>query len=99
MYVGKSLKKNSFNFFILPVIIPILAGPDSHESFAIKGQSRFFLMYVFKSSRYDVWRQYFVYDFNSFFAEVGGFLGLFLGHSLYSLYNKAAALLHSQFKI
>ena len=31
--------------------------------------------------------QYYSYDFNSFIADVGGYLGLLLGHSIYSFYN------------
>ena len=34
--------------------------------------------------------QYYDYDFNSFIADVGGFLGLLLGHSIYSFYQVAA---------
>ena len=30
--------------------------------------------------------QYVVYDHNSFIADVGGFLGLLLGHSIFSVY-------------
>ena len=30
--------------------------------------------------------QYVVYDHNSFIADVGGFLGLLLGHSILSVY-------------
>ena len=30
--------------------------------------------------------QYVVYDHDSFIADVGGFLGLLLGHSIFSVY-------------
>ena len=32
--------------------------------------------------------QYYVYDFNSFFADVGGYMGLLLGSSLLSIYDE-----------
>ena len=38
-------------------------------------------------------KQYVVYDFNSFIAEVGGFMGLLLGYSILSLYDEVADLL------
>ena len=31
--------------------------------------------------------QYVIYDSSSFFADVGGYLGLLLGHSLFSVYT------------
>ena len=38
--------------------------------------------------RHDVREQYFLYDYNRFIADVGGFLGLLLGHSALSLVHK-----------
>ncbi len=35
--------------------------------------------------------EYVVYDFNSFVADVGGFTGLLLGHSLLSIYKTVAS--------
>ena len=37
--------------------------------------------------------QYYVHDFYSFFADIGGYIGLLLGSSLLSLYDEAVALL------
>ena len=37
--------------------------------------------------------QYIIYDTGSFFADVGGFMGLLLGASLLSLYSELEALL------
>ena len=42
---------------------------------------------------YDEKRQYVVYDFNSFIADVGGFVGLLLGFSTLSLYKELQKLL------
>ena len=37
---------------------------------------------------YQATKQYVVYDFNSFIADVGGFMGLLLGFSILSLYDE-----------
>ena len=31
--------------------------------------------------------QYYVYDFNAFVADVGGYLGLLLGHSIFGMFE------------
>ena len=45
---------------------------------------------------YDEKRQYVVYDFNSFIADVGGFIGLLLGFSTLSLYKELEKLLRGK---
>ena len=45
---------------------------------------------------YDEKRQYVVYDFNSFIADVGGFIGLLLGFSTLSLFKELEKLLRSK---
>ena len=45
---------------------------------------------------YDEKRQYVVYDFNSFIADVGGFIGLLLGFSTLSLFKELERLLRSR---
>ncbi len=37
------------------------------------------LLIYFKSSSYDVKEQYLIYDENSMFADIGGYMGLLLG--------------------
>ena len=37
--------------------------------------------------------QYFLYDYNSFIADVGGFLGLLLGYSMLGIYDEFEILL------
>ncbi len=39
------------------------------------------------TSKHLVKKQYVIYDGNSFFADVGGYLGLILGHSLLGIYQ------------
>ena len=46
----------------------------------------------FVSGRHEVRSQYVLYDLNAFIADVGGFLGLLLGHSLYSIIREITAL-------
>ena len=40
----------------------------------------------------NVRKQYVIYDFNSFIADVGGFMGLLLGFSLLSIYDEIEGL-------
>ena len=42
---------------------------------------------------YDEKKQYVVYDFNSFIADVGGFMGLLLGFSILSIYDELTNIL------
>ena len=42
---------------------------------------------------YEEKKQYVVYDFNSFIADVGGFMGLLLGFSILSLYDELTKIL------
>ena len=41
--------------------------------------------------RYEEMEEYLIYDFNSFIADVGGYLGLLLGQSLYGIYQMGAS--------
>ncbi len=43
------------------------------------------LRFLFPESDYQEMEQYLVYDADSFIADVGGFLGLLLGHSILSV--------------
>ena len=38
--------------------------------------------------------QYYIYDQNSFIADVGGYLGLLLGQSIYGIYEVLSAVFH-----
>jgi hypothetical protein len=51
---------------------------------------------LFSTASHSEREQYIVYDFNSFFADVGGYLGLLLGHSLLSMYTSLAMCLHGR---
>ncbi len=44
----------------------------------------------FATGRHFRREEYLLYDYNSFIADVGGYLGLLLGHSMLSLFCDAA---------
>jgi hypothetical protein len=46
-----------------------------------------FLLLLPEQSRYQKKTHYYTYDWSSFIADVGGFLGLFMGHSILSFYD------------
>ena len=48
----------------------------------------FRIMVQFLSGRHEVKEQYLIYDLNAFIADIGGFLGLLLGHSVYSVFGE-----------
>ena len=45
------------------------------------------MIFLFKDGTYQFQEEYVVYDFNDFIADVGGYLGLLLGHSVLSIYH------------
>ena len=46
-------------------------------------------VFYFPSGRYVEKRYYYTYNGNAFFADIGGYLGLLLGHSVLSFYDIA----------
>ncbi len=51
----------------------------------------FWLKLFLPTTKHVVKEQYVVYDGNTFVADVGGYLGLLLGHSLLGIYRDAVA--------
>ena len=51
------------------------------------------LYLFFKTGSFVEKEQYLIYDWDSFIADVGGFLGLLLGWSLYSVYHDTALMI------
>ena len=45
------------------------------------------LSFVYRDGMYNLDREYYVYDTSHFLADIGGYLGLLLGHSLLSIYS------------
>ena len=44
------------------------------------------IIFFFEDDLYQLQEEYIVYDINDFIADVGGYLGLLLGHSVLSIY-------------
>ena len=44
------------------------------------------MMFHFPTATHDVRNEYEIYDFNSLIADIGGYLGLLLGHSILSVF-------------
>ncbi len=62
---------------------------EEHSSEASVTGSEADFSFYFASGRHDLREQYFTYDADSFVADVGGYMGLLLGHSLLSIVYKA----------
>ena len=62
---------------------------------SIKNIGELHLRFKITKGSYKEEEQYIIYDFNSFIADVGGFLGLLLGSSALSLYDEIASLLRT----
>ena len=48
------------------------------------------LVFEYGDGMYDLNEEYLVYDHNNFIADIGGYLGLLLGHSILSVYSISA---------
>ena len=48
----------------------------------------------FEGGNYEVTKEYYTYDENSFIADVGGYLGLCLGFSLLSFFDMGVEAVH-----
>ena len=45
------------------------------------------LVFMYRDGMYNFDKEYYVYDGSRFTADIGGYLGLMLGHSLLSIYS------------
>ena len=50
----------------------------------------------YNRGEYDLWEEYYIYNWGSFIADVGGYLGLLLGSSVLSMYHMTTPLLLKQ---
>ena len=48
------------------------------------------LVFYYRDGMYNINEEYFVYDYGNFVADIGGYLGLLLGHSMFSVYTMSA---------
>ena len=54
----------------------------------IVGKKQALKLYLyFKNGQYDEREQYIIYDYNSFIADVGGYMGLLLGMSMQGMFE------------
>ena len=68
------------------IIAPHMMVHESHGT----NLSDVHLKFSFGDGSYEVKEQYLLYDYDSFIADVGGFMGLLLGCSVFSLYQEFA---------
>ena len=54
-----------------------------------QNDSRIAMYMFYANGRYQMGRQYYTYDFNSYMSDFGGYLGLLLGYSIGSLFDMA----------
>ncbi len=55
--------------------------------------TKFELVLFHANARYYHMKHYVIYDYNSFIADVGGYLGLLLGHSMLSFYSTFSSMI------
>ena len=48
------------------------------------------LILEYRDGMYNLNEEYLVYNFNNMVADIGGYLGLLLGHSMFSVYSMSA---------
>ena len=62
------------------------------------GRREFWLTFHYLRAEYDLKKEYYKYNWGSFIADVGGYLGLLLGSSILSMYHMTTPLLIKQKK-
>ena len=60
--------------------------PES-RTWSTRGDPTLTMIFLFEDGSYQLTEEYIVYDSNDFIADVGGYLGLLLGHSVLSIYG------------
>ena len=60
--------------------------PDTKTFPAYKNHQMITLVFQYEDGSYNLEEEYVVYDMSNFIADVGGYLGLLLGHSILSIY-------------
>ena len=53
------------------------------------------IQFYYSSGEYDLYEEYYIYNFGTFIADVGGYLGLLLGYSILSMYHSTIPVLMS----
>ena len=60
------------------------------DAYTFMDDGTFTIKFMFEGGSYQFEEEYIDYDFNDFIADVGGYLGLLLGHSVLSFYYLSA---------
>ena len=63
------------------------------------GEVNLWLYISMRETSYVQEEQYFIYDINSFIADVGGYMGLLLGSSILSLFDEVEGLVVALFEM
>ena len=63
-----------------------LADTPEGRSWPTRGDPTLHMIFFFEDGSYQLQEEYIVYEINDFIADVGGYLGLLLGHSMLSIY-------------
>ena len=63
------------------------------------GEVELWLYISMRETSYVHEEQYFIYDINSFIADVGGYMGLLLGSSILSLFDEVEGLVVALFEM
>ena len=69
-----------------------------HDNMIDDGQNVAMIFLNINTGEYDLWEEYYIYNWGSFIADVGGYLGLLLGCSVLSLYHMLTPWLMTQMK-
>ena len=70
-----------------------------HKQRQDDGKKVVHLQFVYPRGEYDLIEEYYIYNWGSFIADVGGYLGLLLGSSLLSMYYTMIPMLINQMKL
>ena len=72
--------------------------PEYHDNMIKKYNNEVRLLFYYNSGEYELGEEYYIYNWGSFVADIGGYLGLLLGSSILSMYHMITPLLIQQGK-
>ena len=70
--------------------------PEYHDNMIKKYNNEVRLLFYYNSGEYELGEEYYIYNWGSFVADIGGYLGLLLGSSILSMYHMTTPLLIKQ---
>ena len=72
--------------------------PEYQDNMIKQYKNEVRLLFYYNSGEYDLGEEYYIYNWGSFVADIGGYLGLLLGSSILSMYHMTTPLLIQQGK-